>query len=307
LLSVLPPFHSFGLTAGVLMPLLFGIPTVHHPDPREGAMMARLVAAHRLTLAGGTPTFLAAMARAAAAPLESLRLLVLGGEACPDAVWELLARACPRARILEGYGVSECSPIVAINAPDAARRGTVGRVLPSLEHAVVAPESCRRLRVGERGELLVRGPSVFAGYLGEGAASPFVDLDGRRFYRTGDLVSEDADGFLTLHGRRRRFVKVGGEMVSLPAVEAALAERFADGDEGTVLAVVAKEGEGRPELALVTTLAVDRVQVNRAIRDAGLSALHNVQRVVRLGAIPVLGTGKTDHRAVAELVARLDA
>jgi len=307
LLSVLPPFHSFGLTAGVLMPLLFGIPTVHHPDPREGAMMARLVAAHRLTLAGGTPTFLAAMARAAASPLESLRLLVLGGEACPDAVWELLARACPRALILEGYGVSECSPIVAINSPAAARRGTVGRVMPSLEHAVVDPESHRRLGVGERGELLVRGPSVFAGYLGEAAASPFVDLDDRRFYRTGDLVTEDDDGFITLHGRRRRFVKVGGEMVSLPAVEAALAERFGEGEEGPTLAVAAREGEGRPELTLVTTLAVDRQLVNRAMRDAGLSALHNVQRVVRVETIPVLGTGKTDHRAVAELVARLDA
>jgi 1-acyl-sn-glycerol-3-phosphate acyltransferase len=122
LLSILPPFHSFGLTAGMLMPLLNGIPVVHHPNPREALQLVRLIQAFGVSLLGGTPTFLEAMMREAGpGQMDSLRLCVTGGEACPEHVLTGLARQCPNARILEGYGVTECSPIVAINSPSAAR------------------------------------------------------------------------------------------------------------------------------------------------------------------------------------------
>lgn len=302
LLSVLPPFHSFGLTAGVLMPLLNGIPCVHSPNPRDATMLATLVGAYHATLMGGTPTFLAAMVGSAVGDqLDTLRLAVTGGEACPDRVAEALAARCRNALVLEGYGITECSPIVAINAPDARTPGTIGRVLPSLDHVLLDPDSGDRCRPGRSGVLVVRGQSVFEGYLGQPEVSPFIDLDGHRWFDTGDVVSEDEDGFLTFRGRRRRFVKRGGEMISLPAIEAALAYHpEVAGAEGPVVAVIAEGTEPASELVLCTTLSLDRHTANRIIRDAGLSALHSVQRVETVAEIPVLGTGKTDYRRLAD-------
>ena len=154
---------------------------------------------------------------------------------------------------------------------------------------------------GAVGVLLVRGPCVFPGYLGDTAASPFVEFAGKQWYRTGDLVCEDTDGILTFRGRLKRFVKLGGEMVSLPAIEAVLERHYAaEADEGPVIAVEATPSEDQPEIVLFTTRDADRQTVNRQIRDAGLSPLHNVTRVIRVEQIPVLGTGKTDYRALRD-------
>jgi long-chain-fatty-acid--[acyl-carrier-protein] ligase len=156
---------------------------------------------------------------------------------------------------------------------------------------------------GQAGMLLVRGPSIFGGYLGTDVASPFVEHAGKQWYRTGDLVSADTDGVLTFRGRLKRFIKLGGEMVSLPAIEAVLEQQFVtEADEGPVLAVEATPNEDHPEIVLFTLRDIDRQTANRCIREAGLSALHNIGRVVRLDQMPVLGTGKTDYRALrAEL------
>ncbi len=300
LLSMLPPFHSFGLTAGVLMPLLLGIPTVHHPNPREAAMLVRLVQTYGVTLIGGTPTFLSGMMRASRpGQLSGLRLAVTGGETCPDRVHDGLAAHCPNAQILEGYGVTECSPIVSINTPGGAKRGTIGRVLPSLDHRVVHPDSKESLAQGEDGVLMVRGPSVFSGYLGERCAGPFEDWGGQRWFVTGDIVREDDGGWLTFRGRAKRFVKLGGEMISLPAIESVLEEIYGGDEEGPILAVSATVDDLHPEIVLVTTFEVDRASVNSRLRKAGFSALHNIRRVVRVEEIPVLGTGKTDYRALS--------
>jgi long-chain-fatty-acid--[acyl-carrier-protein] ligase len=125
-------------------------------------------------------------------------------------------------------------------------------------------------------------------------------FDGLPWYRTGDLVCEAADGVLTFVGRLKRFVKLGGEMISLPAIEAVLEAQYArDTDEGPILAVTALGEEDRPEIVLFTVKDLEREAVNAAIRQAGLSGLHNVRRVVRLDALPLLGTGKVDYRALA--------
>lgn len=305
LLGFLPPFHSFGLTVTTVLPLVSGLRAVYHSNPTEAWVLARLVAAYRTSVVCGTPTFLAGIARAAGGgELSSLRLAVTGAEKCPERTYELLAQRCPNAVVLEGYGVTECSPIIAANREECPRPGTIGKVLPSYEYAIVDVESGRRVAPGETGLLLVRGPCVFPGYLGDEVASPFVELEGRRWYRTGDLVSADADGVLTFRGRLKRFIKLGGEMISLPAIEAALERHFARQDEeGPVLAVEATPDEERPEIVLFTTLELDRSTANRLIREAGLSALHNVARVERVETIPLLGTGKTDYRALRERAA----
>jgi long-chain-fatty-acid--[acyl-carrier-protein] ligase len=140
---------------------------------------------------------------------------------------------------------------------------------------------------------------VFEGYLGHDGPSPFVEFEDRHWFSTGDVVVEDEQGFLTFCGRQRRFVKRGGEMVSLPAIEAALGEHFASGEEdGPTLAVIARGDDTSVELVLCTTLELDRQAVNQSLREAGLSPLHSIRRVEKLAEIPVLGTGKTDYRAL---------
>ncbi|MBI4580465.1 MAG: AMP-binding protein [Planctomycetes bacterium] len=306
LIGFLPPFHSFGLTVTVLLPTLAGARTVYHANPTEASMLCQIIAAYKTSVLLGTPTFLAGIVRASrAGQLASLRLAVTGAEKCPERTYAAIADRCPNAVILEGYGISECSPIVAANDETEPRPYTIGKVLPSFESAIVDVDTWQRVSPGRTGLLLVRGPCVFDGYLGEGVESPFVEFDGRQWYRTGDLVSADEDGVLTFRGRLKRFVKIGGEMISLPAVEAALEPHYAgDTDEGPVIAVEATPRETQPELVLFTAMpSLDRQTVNRQIRDAGLSPLHNVSRVIHLESIPVLGTGKTDYRALKQLLA----
>jgi len=148
--------------------------------------------------------------------------------------------------------------------------------------------------------LLIRGPSVFSGYLGD-APNPFVRHEEQDWYRTGDLVSAAADGLLTFRGRLKRFVKIGGEMISLPAIESTLLAAVSEGTEDkAILAVVPTADTDRPELLLYTTRAIEREKVNLLIGAAGLSPLHYIRRVIQVEAIPVLGTGKTDYRTLQE-------
>jgi long-chain-fatty-acid--[acyl-carrier-protein] ligase len=129
-----------------------------------------------------------------------------------------------------------------------------------------------------------------------------MELDGCQWFNTGDVVAEDDGGFLCFHGRKRRFVKRAGEMISLPAIEAVLASHIdSAAADGPVLAITALGDDTATELVLFTTLSLDRQEVNRRLRDAGMSPLHSVQRVVKIAEIPVLGTGKTDYRALHEL------
>ncbi|MCY2928916.1 MAG: AMP-binding protein, partial [Planctomycetota bacterium] len=304
LIGFLPPFHSFGLSTGMLVPLCMNLPVIHHTDPTQGPMLARLIEAYKVTVVLGTPTFLAGILRAATpGQLASLRLAVTGAEKCPPAVYAAFSAACPGARVVEGYGITECSPIVSFSDYDTPQPGTIGKPLPSIEYALVHPETNQRVGPGVPGVLLVRGPSIFPGYLGE-APSPFVEFEGKNWYRTGDLVTSDPAGCLTFAGRLKRFVKLGGEMISLPAIESVLFTvhaRSIDPDKGPILAVEATATDP-PELVLFSTLPLSRADVNDALRSAGLSGLHGIRRVINLEAIPVLGTGKTDYRALKELL-----
>ena len=302
MIGFLPPFHSFGLSDTTALPLCLGLPVVHFPNPTESATLARLIEAYGVTLLIGTPTFLNGIVRAAQpGQLRTLRLAVTGAEKCSERVYAALTAACPGATVLEGYGVTECSPIVSVNSDRAPKPFTIGRVMPSVEYAVVDLDQDRRVESGAQGMLLVRGPSIFGGYLNYDGPSPFVEFEGKSWYRTGDLVCEDADGVLTFRGRLKRFVKLGGEMVSLPAIEAALEKHYVtEQDKGPVIAVEATPSEDQPEIVLFTVRDVERETVNVQIRDAGLSPLHNIRRVVKLDEIPVLGTGKTDYRALKE-------
>jgi long-chain-fatty-acid--[acyl-carrier-protein] ligase len=303
LIGFLPPFHSFGLTVTMLLPLCGGVQIVYHPNPTEADTLAKLIEAYGVTMLVGTPTFLGGIVRVAnPSQLATLRLAVTGAEKCPEKVYEALKAKCAGAVILEGYGVTECSPIISINDPDKPEPFSIGKVLPGLDYVVVDPNSLESHMPPCSGVLLVRGPSVFGGYLNYEGKSPFVEVSGMRWYNTGDLVSIDADGLLTFSGRLKRFVKLGGEMVSLPAIEAVLQSHFvSEDDEGPVLAVEAADDES-PELVLFTILDIDREAANQKIRGAGLSGLHSIRRVIKLDEMPLLGTGKTNYRALKQML-----
>ncbi|OGV61039.1 MAG: hypothetical protein A2498_14345 [Lentisphaerae bacterium RIFOXYC12_FULL_60_16] len=304
LIGFLPPFHSFGLTVSMLFPLCAGLRTVYHANPTESANIARLCDAYKPTMVLGTPTFLGGIVRAAKPEqLASLRLAVTGAEQCPAAVYEALKKACPGLTVLEGYGITECSPIVSANGQDHPVPYTIGKVMPSLEYALMDPEKGTACTPGATGMLLVRGPSIFAGYLNHTADSPFVEFAGKTWYKTGDLVSEGTGGVLTFKGRLKRFIKLGGEMISLPAIESALMPHFQSDDaEGPPLAVEATPREDAPEIILFAVQPVDRNAANELLKQAGFTPLSYIRRVVQVKAIPVLGTGKTDYRALKAML-----
>jgi len=307
LIGILPPFHSFGLTGCMLTALAWGARVVHHANPTEAELIGRIIEAYRASIVLGTPTFLSGIVRASKPQrLAPLRMAVTGAEKCSEHVYQLLRDSCPQAVILEGYGVTECSPFISLNDETDPKAGTIGKVLDTMEYAIVDIESdpTRRVEPGQRGMLIVRGDNVFDGYLHYDGASPFMDFEGARWYRTGDLVTEDSDGVLTFAGRLKRFVKLGGEMISLPAIEAVLNPLYAgEDDEGPVLAVTSTPEIEPPELVLFTTFDADRGEINQQIRKGGLSGLHSIRRIVRIDSMPILGTGKTDYRSLDRILA----
>ena len=297
LIGILPPFHSFGITVTIVFPLCMGIRTVYNPNPTEALTIARLIEEYNVSIMVGTPTFLNGIVKASnSKQLRTLRLVISGAEKCPAAVYESINERHMTIKLLEGYGVTECSPVISFNMENFPKPYTIGRIMPSLEHIIIDVDTGQEVGKNRAGVLLVRGPSVFSGYLNYNGKSPFVEYNGREWYKTGDLVSEDNDGILTFCGRLKRFVKLGGEMISLPAIEEVLAPHFeGDDNDGPVIAVEATPREENPELILFTVKDTNRVSVNSYIRDAGLSALHNIRHVIKLNEIPVLGTGKTNY------------
>lgn len=315
MLAMLPPFHSLGLTGNIVVPLVFGMPAVYHANPTEAARLNEICRLWHCSITISPPTFLEAMLqRAQQGDLASLRLGFVGAEKCSQSVYDAFATQTGGV-LCEGYGVTECSPGVCVNPPDDPRPGTIGRALPLEQLAIVVQEangSLRRALPDEQGQLLVNGPNVFAGYLPPPAcmahlpqpADPFVLFEGRRWYGTGDMVSTDAGGHLTFRGRLKRFVKLGGEMISLPQMESVLLAAFEfrrDLHEGPLLAVESHEEAEKPVISLFSVLPLSREEANTALRQAGLSGLYAVQRVRQVEAIPVLGTGKTDYRRLKAL------
>jgi long-chain-fatty-acid--[acyl-carrier-protein] ligase len=297
LLSFLPPFHSFGLNVTGLLPLLCGMRMVHHPDPTDAANLARKISAYKVTVLIGTPSFVHhILERAGPGELDSLRLIVTGAEKTPLALFERCKELVPRAVVIEGYGVTECSPVVAVNPPQAPKPGSIGKPLPGVEVRVSDVETGAILPPGKMGMMQVSGPMVFAGYLGHEGEPPFVDAEGKRWYVTGDLGEFDADGYLWFRGRLKRFLKAGGEMISLPALEEPFAQLYPPTEEGPRVAVEGVDNDGLRRIVLFTTQSLNLHDANALLLREGFHGVMRLDEVRRVEKIPVLGTGKTDYR-----------
>jgi long-chain-fatty-acid--[acyl-carrier-protein] ligase len=305
ILGFLPPFHSFGLTGNIIAPILGGLRVVHYPDPTNATALVQTTARYRATLLIATPTFLGYMLDVARPEeLQSLRILVTGAEKCPEAVFEKAARLASRATIIEGYGITECSPVVAANRPGRVKLGTIGLPVKDVKIRLVDPETKDPLTNQRMGMLVVRGPGVFSGYLNHSGPDPFVELDGKRWYVTGDLVEVDDEGFIHFRGRLKRFLKAGGEMISLPALEEPLARLYPPTEDGPQVAVEGIETPDGRRIVLFTTQDLSVRQANAILSEAGFRGIMRIDEVVQLDQIPVLGTGKTDYKVLRQRIAQ---
>ena len=290
----LPMFHSFGLTAGLLTPILNGIKTVLYPSPLHYRQVPKLIAGTRATFLLATDTFLQGYARAAdAQDLQSVRFVIAGAERVKDETRRLWDRS--GTTILEGYGATECSPVIACNHPDRNRPGSVGLFLPGMEWRLEPVEG-----IEEGGRLVVRGPNVMQGYLAPDNPAGLAPPEGG-WHDTGDIVVVE-DGFVVVRGRAKRFAKIGGEMVSLAAVEAMVQGLWPEDTHVVVTLPDARKGE---QIVLVTDRpTADREALLAHARAEGFPELW-MPKAMLSAQIPVLGSGKVDYAATLDMVKRL--
>jgi acyl-[acyl-carrier-protein]-phospholipid O-acyltransferase / long-chain-fatty-acid--[acyl-carrier-protein] ligase len=297
LFNCLPLFHSFGLTVGLLLPLVRGLYVFIYPSPLHYRIIPAALYDRDCTVFISTNTFLNGYARKANPyDFRSMRYLFAAAEKLQESTAQTWSQKFG-VRVLEGYGATECSPCLSVNTPLSPKYGSVGRLLPGLEYRLEKVEG-----VEDGGRLLVRGPNVMRGYLNPDANAKFKALDG--WYDTGDIVSVDSEGFLFIRGRLKRFAKVSGEMVSLTAVEDALAGAFPQYGMRCQVAVIARPDEGKGEVLIAVTnepkLQMDEIRA--AIRAKGLSNLSVPREIKVVREIPKLGTGKINHRELVKLL-----
>jgi long-chain-fatty-acid--[acyl-carrier-protein] ligase len=303
LYGILPPFHSFGFSVAGLFPLLIGIKVAFYPDPTDSFSLAEGIERWRATLVCAAPSFLRGLLQAATpSQLATIRYFITGAEKAPPALFDKVKALGGKGKILEGYGITECAPVLTITRVGVPPKG-VGQLLPDVEMCTIHPETLEPLPPGKEGEVCVRGPNVFAGYLGN-PRSPFITLFGKPWYRTGDIGYLDPDGNLILSGRLKRFTKIGGEMISLGAIEEALQLSLSSSDaaEPTLALCADERNPTKPQLILFSTRPLSKDEANAALTKAGFSRLVKISAVQQVEAIPLLGTGKTDYRRLQSMI-----
>ena len=292
--NAMPMFHSFGLTGGTLLPLLCGVRSFLYPSPLHYRIVPELIYDTNATIAFGTDTFLAGWARFAH-PYDfyAMRLIFSGAEKVRDETRRVYAEQFG-VRVLEGYGATETAPVLALNTAMHNRPGAAGRLLPGLDYRL---EPVEGIEAG--GRLQVRGPNVMLGYL-RTTAPGVIEPPPEGWYDTGDICTVDAERFVTIVARAKRFAKIAGEMVSMPAAEALAAGLWPDAAHAVVAVPDSRKGEA---LVLLTTRAdatpAALLAHARAKGAAEIAVPRTIQVVEKL---PLLGTGKVDYGAATQMV-----
>ncbi|MBF0134967.1 MAG: bifunctional acyl-ACP--phospholipid O-acyltransferase/long-chain-fatty-acid--ACP ligase [Magnetococcales bacterium] len=289
-MMALPLFHSFGLTCGAMLPLVSGCKVFLYPTPLHYRIIPEIVYDRDCTVLFGTPTFLANYGKFAH-PYDfgRLRYVIAGAEKLSDAVRRLWIDKFG-IRILEGYGVTECAPVVAVNVPMACRTNSVGQIVPGMAYQLEPVPG-----VEEGGVLHVKGPNVMKGYFlydKPGEIQPPESL-GEGWYATGDIVFIDADDFVHIRGRLKRFAKLAGEMISLEVVEQ-IASQAAPGFLHAA-STRADAAKGEALILFTTAPALDRKQLLAAAKNLGAPELAVPRLLQKIDALPLLGSGKTDY------------
>jgi acyl-[acyl-carrier-protein]-phospholipid O-acyltransferase/long-chain-fatty-acid--[acyl-carrier-protein] ligase len=292
LLNVLPVFHSFGLTGGTILPLVTGVKLFLYPSPLHYKLIPEVARKARPTVMFGTDTFLANYARTAKdGDFSSLRFIVAGAEAVRTETRRVY-RERFQAEIIEGFGLTEAAPVVAVNTAIHGRDGTVGRLLPAMRMKLEPVEG-----ISSAGQLWLDGPNLMMGYMTADRPGELQPRDG--WHDTGDIVSVDREGFLTIRGRAKRFAKIAGEMVSLGAVEMLVQSLWPEEHHAVVAVPDKRRGE---RIVLVTTANdADPNELRTFGKKAGAADLMVPNDIVKVEEIPVLGSGKTDYVSTRRL------
>jgi acyl-[acyl-carrier-protein]-phospholipid O-acyltransferase/long-chain-fatty-acid--[acyl-carrier-protein] ligase len=285
LFNILPVFHSFGLTAGLILPLTSGVPVHLYPSPLHYRIIPELIYSANATIMFATDTFLSGYARASHPfNLRSIRYIFAGAEPVKASTRETYMNKFQKA-IMEGYGVTEAAPVISINTPLYNKAGTVGKLLPGMEARLEPVPG-----VAEGGRLFVKGPNVMAGYLKvdkPGVIQPLED----GWHDTGDIVTIDAEDFIKIRGRAKRFAKIAGEMVSLAAVEEVAGDLWPGISTVVVALPDPKKGE---RLVLMTEKeGATKAAFAAFAKQRGLPEIAFPGEIV-IDKVPVLGAGKID-------------
>lgn len=296
-LNFLPMFHSFGFTVGTMLPILHGMTTFFYPTPLHFAVIPEIAYETSATIMFGTNTFLAGYAKKAHAyDFFNMRYVVAGAEKLQETTRQLWMDKFG-IRILEGYGVTETTPIVSVNTPIDYKAGTVGRFMPSMEYKLEPVDG-----IDDAGRLHLAGPNIMRGYLlpeNPGKLVPPKSIYGEGWHDTGDIVHVDNEGFLSIRGRSKRFAKVSGEMVSLTAVEQMATNAWPDAHHAVISLPDPKKGE---QVILVTTQKQATLH-DLAAASKGVAHILMPKKILIVDAIPVMASGKTNYIAVTELAA----
>ena len=290
----LPTFHCFGLTGGVLLPILHGMKAFQYPSPLHAKQIVELLPDVKASILFATDTFLNQYARVAAPDdFATLQFVVAGAEKVRPETHHLFNTRFHGLKLLEGYGATEAAPVVAVNHPDRNRPGTVGQMMPGMEWRIDPVDG-----IPDGGRLFLRGPNVMRGYLSADNPESVDPLPGG-WHDTGDIVDIDKDGYVSILGRVKRFAKIGGEMVSLTAVEGLASAVWPDSRHAVVAIPDSRKGE---KLVLVTDRRdADVARLAEWARSHGAPELAVPKKILRVAEVPVLGTGKTDYVRIQQM------
>jgi acyl-[acyl-carrier-protein]-phospholipid O-acyltransferase/long-chain-fatty-acid--[acyl-carrier-protein] ligase len=311
-LASLPFFHSFGCTVTLWFPMIEGLRAVTYPNPLEVSKNAELIQRYGCSLFLATPTFLRSYLRKAEKEqFASVRLVVTGAEKLPRETAKAFEEKFGK-QVMEGYGLTETSPVVSVNLPDVAvgedgkdtqpayRPGSVGKLAPGMAAQIRDPDSGEHKSLHDTGMLWLRGPNIFEGYLGEPEKTAEVVQDG--WFKTGDLGRFDDDGFLFIEGRLSRFSKIAGEMVPHETVESKIGEALGLAkDERSVVIVGVPDAAKGEALVLLSTVDINLADLRGKLSAMGVPNLWAPRTVRRVDALPVLGTGKLDLKGCKDL------
>ncbi|MBN2398888.1 MAG: AMP-binding protein [Candidatus Aminicenantes bacterium] len=297
MLANLPLFHVFGHNINFWLPLLFGMTIISYANPLEYKKVCSIVREEKVSLMVGTPSFFSGYLRQSeAGDFASLRVAVAGADKTPDSLRAGFIEK-HQLELCEGYGTTETSPVVSTNLPDANKPGSIGKVLPSVRVKIVDINSGEVLPPGNEGKILVKGDLVMKGYFDDLEETSLRIKDG--WYETGDMGLLDEEGYLWHRGRLKRFVKIGGEMVSLVKVETVLLSLLPPGDDCCVVEVP-DSLKGARIVAAVTKPVNEKKLLKAMAEDLPTIALP--KQFVVLDEFPKMGSGKIDFRTITDLV-----
>lgn len=302
--SILPPFHSFGFNVTGLLPWLFGIRNVMSPNPLDSGVLLERIKTWQVSIFCGAPSFLhPVLELAKQKDLACVRLFVTGAESMPEKTHKLILK-WKKANFVEGYGMTESSPIVCVNTTGDLTKG-VGRPIEGTSVRILNEKTKTFCPNGTSGLVVVSGPSLFSGYLYT-KKSPFIRIKKVDWYSSGDIGMFDGEGNLVLTGRSKRIVKIGGEMISLALIEQKLAG-FADQkgwphplDPNPFACCAEDEDSGKPKLCLYTCIDKPLDEINKALKSLGFTNMVKISRHHHVNHIPLTGVGKIDYQKLTQ-------